>query len=292
MSAEDMRKAPKAERGAGGSGKAVSILLACLFRRQETASTAIALILRQSPNTVYDWLARMHRGGLDALRDKAKPGRPKIDPNLYGDISCMIDKQPAACGMPSNVWTGRLIIIIIYIKFGIKNVSPSTVYYMMRKMNKAWKLPGRPFGRRTPSDEIKEQFKAVQGQKIAEATSKGLRVFWIDESHFTTKTKLGRARLARGLSVMRKIKPYGKKRACFAALWAGDIIHHGYYDRGNAEYIIEFVRSIRKKYGKALLVMDNTSHHKSRALAKDIETCGGDIRLEYLPAYSPDLNPV
>ena len=50
---------------------------------------------------------------------RAKPGRPpKIDPNLCGDISGMIDKQPAACGILSNVWTGRLIIIVLSMKFG------------------------------------------------------------------------------------------------------------------------------------------------------------------------------
>ena len=70
------------------------------------------------------------------------------------------------------------------------------------------------------------------------------------------------------------------------------MIHHRHYDRGNTEYMIDFVRSIREKYGKALLVMDNASYHKSRALVKEIEAYGGDIRLEYLPAYSPDLNPV
>ena len=91
---------------------------------------------------------------------------------------------------------------------------------------------------------------------------------------------------------MCKIKPYGKRCTCFAALGAGGTIHHRYYSRGNTQYMIDFVRSIRKKYGKALLVMDNASYHKSRALVKEIETYGGDIRLEYLPAYSPDLNPV
>ena len=288
-----MRKALKAERGAGGSGKAVLILLACLFRRQEMAGTATALVLFQSPSTVYDWLARMHRGGLNALRDQAKPGRPpKIDSNLYGDISDMIDKQPAACGILSNVWTGRLIIIMLSMKFGIGKVSPSAVCRMMRKMNKSWKLPSRPFDRRTPSDDAKGQFKAELGQKIVEAASKGLRVFCIDEANFTTKTKLGRTWPARGLSVVCKIKPYGKWRACFAALGAGGVIHHRHYDRGNTEYMIDFVRSIREKYGKALLVMDNTSYHKSRALVKEIEAYGGDIRLECPPAYSPDLNPV
>ena len=56
--------------------------------------------------------------------------------------------------------------------------------------------------------------------------------------------------------------------------------------------MIDFVRSIREKYGKFLQVMDNASCRKSRALVREIETYGGDIRLEYLPAYSRDLNPV
>ena len=98
--------------------------------------------------------------------------------------------------------------------------------------------------------------------------------------------------MARGLSVVCKIKPYGKRRACFAAPGAGGMIHHRYYDHGNTECMIGFVRSIREKYGKALPVVDNTSYHKSRALMETIETYGGDVRLEYLPAYSPDLNPV
>ena len=60
--AEAMRKALKVEQGTGGSGKAVLILLAYLFWRQEMAGTAIAPVLHQSPSTVCDWLLRMYRG--------------------------------------------------------------------------------------------------------------------------------------------------------------------------------------------------------------------------------------
>ena len=70
--AEAIRRALKAERGAGGSGKAVLMLLACLFWRQDMAGTAIALILFQPPSAACDWPARMHRGGLDAL---PRPGQ-------------------------------------------------------------------------------------------------------------------------------------------------------------------------------------------------------------------------
>ena len=66
---------------------------------------------------------------------------------------------------------------MLSMKFGIKNVSSNTVYRMMRKMNKSWKLPGRPSDVRAPSDDAKEQFKADLEQEIVEAASKGLRVF-------------------------------------------------------------------------------------------------------------------
>ena len=93
------------------------MLLACLFRKQEMAGTAIALVLFQPPSTAYDRLAGMHRGGLDALRDQVKPGCTKIDPSLYGDISDMIGRQAAACGILPNVQTGRLIIITLSVNW-------------------------------------------------------------------------------------------------------------------------------------------------------------------------------
>ena len=73
----------------------------------------IASRLNVNTSTVYNWLSRMHCNGLGARYDKAKPGRPrKIDSKLYNkSIAEAIDKQPEGCGIKSNVWTGRLILI-------------------------------------------------------------------------------------------------------------------------------------------------------------------------------------
>ena len=40
----------------------------------------------------------------------------------------------------------------------------------------------------------------------------------------------------------------------------------------------------------AILVMDNLAAHKAEAVQKALEAAGIDYR--YLPAYSPDLNPI
>ena len=111
---DDIRKALEAEQKSGGHAKAVLILLACLWRREGEAGGTIAQRLGGGTSTVYGWLSRMHRGGLDARYGKAKPDRPrKIDPKLHGRISDAIDGQPEGCGIKSNVWTGRLILIML-----------------------------------------------------------------------------------------------------------------------------------------------------------------------------------
>ena len=41
---------------------------------------------------------------------------------------------------------------------------------------------------------------------------------------------------------------------------------------------------------KSVVIMDNAAFHKSKAMKKSLENAGHT--LEYLPPYSPDLNPI
>ena len=119
---EDIRTAYRKEKTA----KAVAILLACLARRGGGA--AIAAMLCTPRSTIHDWLSRMHHGGLAARYDRPKSGRPrKIKANMRRTISRSIDAQPEGCGIKSNVWTGRLILLMLAKTFGVDGISPSTI---------------------------------------------------------------------------------------------------------------------------------------------------------------------
>ena len=41
-----------------------------------------------------------------------------------------------------------------------------------------------------------------------------------------------------------------------------------------------------------LIFVDNASYHKSAKVKKFLESLDGDIILEYLPPYTPELNPI
>ena len=38
------------------------------------------------------------------------------------------------------------------------------------------------------------------------------------------------------------------------------------------------------------MVLDNASYHKSKAVREYVESAGGDVELEFLPPYTPQLN--
>ena len=40
------------------------------------------------------------------------------------------------------------------------------------------------------------------------------------------------------------------------------------------------------------MVLDNASYHKSQTINRYVEGTGGDIELEFLPPYTPQLNPI
>ena len=169
--------------------KAVAILLACLARRDGGGGAAIAAMLRMPRSTIHDWLSRMHHGGLAARYDRPKSGRPrKIKANMHRATSRTIDAQPEGCGIRSNVWAGRLILLMLARTFGTDGVSPGTICRTMHRLGKSYRKPGRPFYHRTPSDGIKSKFNGDLAQEIIKYTTAGYRLLWIDESHFSTKT--------------------------------------------------------------------------------------------------------
>ena len=60
-----------------------------------------------------------------------------------------------------------------------------------------------------------------------------------------------------------------------------------------APQCIEFLQALRRQIGKKLLIIwDGLQVHRSRLVRQYVEACDGEIQIEFLPAYAPELNPV
>ena len=60
----------------------------------------------------------------------------------------------------------------------------------------------------------------------------------------------------------------------------------------NSETFREFLEEIRRDRPRLFMVLDNASYHKSKAVREYVESTGGDVGLEFLSPYTPQLNPV
>ena len=65
-------------------------------------------------------------------------------------------------------------------------------------------------------------------------------------------------------------------------------------DRGNTKTFFTFLMKVVKMYPdkKIVMVADNVRYHHAKRLKPILEKYKHRIELLYLPAYSPDLNPV
>lgn len=60
----------------------------------------------------------------------------------------------------------------------------------------------------------------------------------------------------------------------------------------NGPRTVEFLKALKSQIKKKLLIVwDGLQVHKSRVVRDYIESLNGDIQVEFLPAYAPELNP-
>ena len=62
-------------------------------------------------------------------------------------------------------------------------------------------------------------------------------------------------------------------------------------DAINSETFIEFLQDLLKTCPKFVMILDSVSCHKSKMATEFVESTDGDIRLVFLPPYTPQLNP-
>ena len=120
------------------------------------------------------------------------------------------------------------------------------------------------------------------------------RLVFLDETGTATNMARLRGRAKRGARLVGRV-PWGhwKVLTFLAGLRQDGITAPFVIDRAMTRAI--FLEYLRQCLGPTLapgdiVVMDNLPAHKGEAVRQIIETAGAELR--YLPAYSPDLNPI
>ena len=82
---------------------------------------AIAAWVGRTPRTVRRWLGRFAAGGVAALADAPRPGRPPEANAAYlAALEAAVDTEPRALGLPFDVWTSPRLSAYLAEQTGVR----------------------------------------------------------------------------------------------------------------------------------------------------------------------------
>jgi transposase len=103
-----------------------------LAGEQRLTAPTIAAIVRESDQTVRNWLKRYRAEGLEGLKDRPMPGAPaKVTPAYQEQLRQVVRQRPRGLGQPYSLWTLQRLADYLAEQTGIR-VCAETVRQLLK----------------------------------------------------------------------------------------------------------------------------------------------------------------
>ena len=271
-------------------GKTKSMLEACLLRRQTVGIRAISERIRVSYSTVRGWLMRMKDAGLKRRFDKKHPGQKRqLDERLEHAIKFWLGNPPNLHGFQAGAWSLDMVIEVVKWRFGTE-YKKRTMRRILNSLGYSYRKL-RPIPEKSATPEEQEKFMRETNELVVDLTKKGYAILSADEAACQKWSSGGYAWRRRGGHDTVDVSFSKATVKMFGAL-GKDGHHIQVADALNSDTFVAFLKKLQTIYTKFALVLDNASCHKSAKVNEFVESAGGNIVLIFLPAYTPQLNPI
>jgi transposase len=252
----------------------------------------IAEALGTPEATVSRWLARAHREGREGLLAQPRSGRPpRLSAEQKRQIPEFLWHGPEAYGFRGHAWTCARIAQVIRQEFGVV-YHKAQVSRLLKALH--W-TPQVPIIRAIQRDEqaIARWRQEAWPQLLRQAKAQCRTLAFVDEAGFyllpglvrtyapEADTPILRETLTRDhLSVMGAMTPTGKIYTLVRQ------------ESLNGLHTVEFLVHLRRVANKRLLVIwDGSPIHRRTEVKEFVADTQGQVRIEPLPGYAPDLDP-
>lgn len=131
---------------------------------------AIARWSGRSPETVRRWLAAYQTGGIAALADAPRQGRPpKADAAYLAALEATVDTAPRTLGLPFAVWTSRRLSVYLTQQTGVR-IAPGWLRVLLHQQRFVCGRPKHTLAHLQDPDEV-----AACQEALRRAGEKGAR---------------------------------------------------------------------------------------------------------------------
>jgi transposase len=243
---------------------------------------------------IFRWQQKYDEGGPAALETKKTPGpASRLSPTQMSKLYAMITgSDPRQLEFEFGLWTRKIVRDLIRREFGVK-FSEVQVGRLLKKMGLSAQRPLYRAYQRDP-ERVEEWKKAIYPKIRKLAAEEGASIFFEDEAGLRTDHHAGttwgpvgqtpvviKTGERKSISMVSAISPRGELRF---RVQEGTM---------NADRFIDFLKALLDSVeGKIFLIVDGHPVHKARKVKKFVdEESDGRLKMFFLPAYSPDLNP-
>jgi transposase len=250
----------------------------------------IAAIFECSEATVRQWLGRFESGGVAALRDRPRSGRPrKADAAAREQIRRSLEQPPSAAGYPFGGWSVVSLCGHLAERLGLV-LSRATVRRVVVGLGYRWRRPKHVL----PEDPEAARKMWALFERVMNAPP-GAAILCGDECDVHLLPVLRAMWMPQGRQAQVPTPGTNRKVAAIGALepatgrWT-----YGLYKRKGAVEFIHFLERLVAAYpGRPiLLVLDNAGIHTARPVRTWLALHPG-VELLFLPTYSGHRhNPV
>lgn len=265
------------------------------LRKRGVAVTTIAEAHGVTPEAVYIWLKRARTRGLASLKSTKAPGpEPKLRAKQFADLLKILRHPATELNYSTDLWSGPRIRHLIKHKYGIQ-YHPKHMPRLLRRLGLTIKFPERRALEQDPEALRDWKERRLPGI-IAEARKRRAFLFYADESLISLIPYVGKTwtfpefkpivrvsgKRGQHIGVTAAISPQG--RMCFELTRDGE--------RFTARVFLRFIKKMRRENPSRplFMIVDGAPIHKAKAV-KAFAEASPWLRLEILPAYSPEENP-
>jgi transposase len=264
-------------------------------REEHRPKVEVCRLFGVSRQALDNWLERFAAGGETALAAQRR-GRPptggRLSPRQQAQLARqVVDRCPDQIHLPFCLWTRAAVATLIERRCRVRVSVWTAGRYLAR-----WGFtPQKPLRRAFEQDpEAVRRWLAEEYPALRRAARRaGAEIYWGDEMGLRSDHQTGTSYGLKGRTPA--IPGTGQRFRCnmLSALTnRGRLFFLVFRERFTARVFLNFLRRLVRQVGRRIfLIVDRHPVHKSRLVTRWRQAHQQELRLFFLPPYSPELNP-
>jgi transposase len=255
----------------------------------------VARMFGISQQTLCGWMKEYRERGETSLvyqRRGRKPGSGVLNAEQGAAIAeLIISKMPDELGLSFFLWTRAAVVELIEQQHGVRVTEQCAGQYLQK-----WEMtPQKPARRAWQQDPAAVQEWLTERYPRIKAKAKrcGAMVLWLDEMGIRSDDQVGRSYGKRGQTPVVPVS--GRRFGCnmlSAVANGGAMYFKVFTERFTAPVLLDFLGRLERQFARPLvLICDGHPVHKAKVVRSWLQQRNGRLVQEFLPPYSPELNP-